>query len=271
MSVWLTIPSARPAAEANPVLEKWRAQGYKIALFTDHDEPSKIHDMRTDADSYLLNGELAFKGYPGYAAAVNHMVAAVMMYDPDAEWFVAGGDDTEPDPNHTADEIAAQCSLHFHGRQCDALKDVCDSRMTFGVMQPTGDRFAGGQIDRICGSPWLGRDWCKRINHGRGPLWPEYFHMWADEEVQHVATKYGVLWQRPDLIHLHHHFMRESDAINSNAVAFQTPEGMRYGGEKKPRPAFLDEANSREHWMKYEKLFKDRRDAVPSFPGSEPL
>jgi hypothetical protein len=81
--------------------------------------------------------------------------------------------------------------------------------------------------------------------------------MFVDEELQNVALKYGVLWQRRDLIHLHKHFMRESEALDSRAV----------GG--KQRPAFLDEANSREHWMKYEKLFKDRRAA--GFPGSESL
>jgi hypothetical protein len=244
MSVWLCIPSARPPAEASPVLQRWREQGYKIALYFDGSPSLPSWPPRTrwqdmcDTFNYPLDGK-----YPGYAVAVNTLVSTVMQIDPDADWFVTGGDDVLPDPDHTADEIAAQLTQHFGG--------------TFGVMQPTGDRFAGGQIDRICGSPWMGREWCKRINQGLGPLWPDYTHMFVDEELQCVAQKYGVLWQRPDLIHLHRHFMRESDAIDSRAVGC------------KERPEFLDEANSREHWMTFEKLFKTRR--AQGFSGSEPL
>ncbi len=249
-SVWLTIPSARPPAEANPVLEKWRAQGYKIALWRDDAGGGLIADSISGSHG----------NYPGYALAVNALVRDIIIVDPDAQWFVAGGDDTEPDLNHTADEIAAQCNqhfsaLHYAGPDPGRLSPV--EADTYGVMQPTGDRFASGQIDRICGSPWMGREFCRRINQGRGPLWPEYTHMWVDEEIQRVAEKYGIFWQRRDLIHLHRHFMRESDAINSPAV----------GGRE--TPAHLVEANSREHWMKYEKLFKERRAA--GFPGSEPL
>ena len=97
---------------------------------------------------------------------------------------------------------------------------------------------------------------CQRINHGNGPLWPEYTHMFVDEELQGVALKYNVLWQRPDLIHLHKHFMRESENLRSQAVA-------------RPVPTHLAEPNSPEHWKKYKALFAERQAA--GFPGSEPL
>ena len=115
----------------------------------------------------------------------------------------------------------------------------------------------------------MGREFCRRINQGRGPLWPEYKHMFVDEELQHVAIKYGILLQRPDLIHLHHHFTRESAALNSRGVAVVEGGIELYGGSKKPRPAFLDEANSGAHWSKYKGIFLSRKAAA--FLGSEPL
>lgn len=272
MSVWLTIPSARPPAEALPILALWRKQGYKIALWRDTYE--QCIDEKCDT---TLNGWP--DPYPGYATTVNAIVKRVMKLDRHAEWFVWGGDDTEPDMNHTADEIAAQCSEHFRIENESRQADRCVSGMlpdmlrstcpTFGVMQPTGDRFDGGQIDRICGSPWVGREFCRRINQGNGPLWPEYKHMWLDEELQHVAIKYGVLWQRPELIHLHHHFARASAHLNSGAVAVNEGGVTLYGGAMKPRPAFLDEANSGAHWSKYRGIFLERKRL--GFPGSEPL
>ena len=180
--------------------------------------------------------------YPGYAIATNSLVKDVLSTDDSCDWTVGGGDDVQPDLNHTADEIAGQLTAHFAG--------------TFGVMQPTGDRFANGSIDRIAGSPWIGREFARRMYGGNGPYWHEYTHMFVDEEIQCVAEKYGVFWQRRDLIHLHHHFQRESVALNSPAI-------------DKPRPAFLNEANSPEHWKKYQAIFKARKAA--GFPGSEPL
>ena len=251
MSVWYCIPSARPASEAEPILAKWRRQGYQLALVVD-----TAGDAQTKYDmaDYIISPPEG-EPYRGYACSVNALTEMVFTTREDCDWIVTGGDDVEPDLAHTADEIAAQCSEHFAG--------------TFGIMQPTGDRFDGGCIDRICGSPWMGREFCRRINQGKGPLWPEYRHMFVDEELQHVAIKYGVLWQRPDLIHLHHHFARASTALNSGAVAVSEGGRELYGGKKQPRPAFLDEANSGAHWAKYKGIFLERKRA--GFPGSEPL
>ena len=113
----------------------------------------------------------------------------------------------------------------------------------------------GAYIDRVCGSPWMGREFCLRINQGRGPLWPEYFHMGEDEELQAVALKYGVLWQRPDLIHLHQHWGR---ALPGEVMAPRTR-----------MPKFLEKANSGAEWDKYKRLFAQR--SAAGFPGSEPL
>ena len=238
MSVWLTIPSARPVEEAAPVLEKWRERGYKIALWRDSmDFPYRVADyIRADP-------------YPGYAKAVNSLIADVMCVRDYAEWFIAAGDDTLPDPYHTAEEIALECRQHFgrlHGLLNGATSPRCE---TFGVMQPTGDRFAQGQIDRIAGSAWIGREFARRAYGGNGPLWHEFTHMWVDEHLKAVAEKLGIYWMRPDLTHLHMHWQRESSAINSNAIHKPDSE----------KPAHMhpsrNDGYTREHWKKYEALF----------------
>jgi hypothetical protein len=245
-SVWLAIPSARPPEEAEKVFKLWREQGYKLALARDFDAPQIADDLP----------QLVFEGpYPGYAIVVNRLIKDVIAFDPKAEWIVTGGDDTEPDPNHSSEEIAIQCNRHFAGINSAALPSGLRAA-TFGVMQPTGDRFAGGSIDRIAGSPWIGREFARRTYGGNGPYWHEYRHMFVDEEIMGVAQALGVFWQRPDLIHKHHHFMRESDAINSPAV-------------DKPIPEFLKEANSPEHWRKFKAIFERRR--AEGFPGAMEL
>lgn len=254
MSVWLTIPSKRPPEEAEKVLKLWRERGYKIALCRDEGE----NNVACDFFDCILP-------YPGYASAVNHLIGCVLSHDPSAEWFIAAGDDVQPDLHHSAEEIAAQCREYFRDNALDPFM------ATWGVMQPTGDRWGdtlqsrqmygadrGAYIDRVCGSAWIGREFALRVNQGRGPLWPEYFHMYVDEELFHVATKLGVLWQRRDLIHLHQHWGR-GPANQPNQLQDRDTR----------MPEFLRRANSREEWDKANKLFEARKAA--GFPGSEVL
>lgn len=266
MSVWFAIPSARPVEQVRPVVDAWRERGYRIALFVDWNPPGQPLETRTVQGDIMLRGGGQFEvqtstetrryypdfdHYPGYAQAVNALVAEVIKRDENAQWFVTGGDDTWPDPNHTADEIAEQCNTHFidiHLRSCQDKEETgscawTHEYKTFGVMQPTGDRFAGGSIDRIAGSPWMGREWCLRANQGKGPLWPEFTHMFGDECLKRTAEKLGVYWARPDLIHLHKHFQRESDALDARAV-------------HKPVPAHLKQWNTRQHWDEMKAIFK---------------
>ena len=217
MSTWLAIPSKRPLSECGPTLDLWRAQGYKIALFRDIGE-----DIPCDL---LIAGK-----YPGYGAAINKLARAVFELDQTAGWIVTGGDDTEPDPNKTSYQIAVECTTFFLG--------------TFGVMQPIGD---GHGIDSICGSPWIGRDFCRRMYGGNGPYCEEYRHMFDDQELQHVALMLGVLWQRKDLTHKHNHWTWTTGQC----------------------PDFLKDANSRAHWDRVRDLFHRRHDQ--RFPGHEPI
>lgn len=227
MRTWLAIPSARPAAEANVVLHKWQEKGYGIALWRD-----------TEADPALCNLQLTGT-YPGYAQAVNALSREVLARDPECRFIVTAGDDTEPDRVHDPGSIVEECEAHFGG--------------TFGVMQPTGDRWADGSIDRIAGSPWMGREWCERANGGAGPLWPEFTHMFVDQCLMDTATRCGVFWQRRDLIHLHRHFMRQDESLDVNRV---NP------------PAHLVKWNSSAHWAEMQAIYMrlKRCDFAPCMP-----
>lgn len=241
--VWLCIPSARPSAEVAARMAKWTDRGYLIALHRDGPD-----------DTNRLKYHLCMSSpYPGYALAVNRLIQQVMRCDLHADWFVTGGDDVDPDPTKTADEIASECTDSF----CSRITGLHDHRMdTFGVMQPTGDRWGdrqGAYIDRVAGSPWIGREFARRAYGGNGPYWPEYTHMGVDEELQAVATKLGVFWQRPDLIHMHDHWGR--------------PRPGELIGQRSRMPAFLEEANSPAEWRRYKELFAAR--AAAGFPGSE--
>ena len=238
MSVWVVLPSARPINEVKTFIANWRDMGYRVALMRDSITP-EWRELHRQMSSHISFAQGIWARYPGYAVSVNWLALGVFTFDQDCDWVVATGDDTDPDPNVRAEEIAGQCTDRFAG--------------TFGVMQPTGDPWSDHQgriIERIAGSPWLGRQWCARINSGRGPLWPEYTHCFADEELQCVAQKLGVFWQRPDLTQMHNNWARAR-------------------GDVKDRPAFLDEANSPEHWRKYSTLFRERK--AGGFPGHEPL
>jgi hypothetical protein len=236
MKAWLCIPSKRSLDTST--LPQWRAQGYGIALWCEEDPPRLL-----GAQHWIIGSM-----YPGYAKAVNALTQIVLEHHPECVWIIAAGDDVQPDLSHSADEIAASATAHFGG--------------TFGVMQPTGDRWgaddpwakrnhpnAPAYIDRICGSAWYGREYCRRVNRGNGPLWPEYFHMFVDEEAQCVAQKHGVLWQRRDLIQLHNHWMRKPNATGADM------------------PDFLQYASSPAHWSEAQQIFSKRK--AQGFPESE--
>lgn len=252
-SVWLTIPSARPPEEANPIFTLWRERGYRIAVLRDDGAAS------VDAD-------VEFKGeYRGYANAVNFLVGWLIANQPDAEWFIAAGDDTEPDQAHSAYEIALDCGRHFGSVRLieDSISVAWDTAHgTFGVMQPTGDRwhegvggFTNAPIDRVAGSAWYGREYCRRMYGGKGPLYAGYQHMFVDEEAQEVALKMGVFWQRRDLVQKHRHWGRGATdgAVVANPVV----------------PPHLVQWNTREHWLLAKTLFEQRR--ATDFPGHEPI
>lgn len=222
MAVWYCLPSARPDGGT---LSKWKDAGYKLAIWRDPGAPFIEADLIHEAK------------YQGYPHACNTMIRAALAEDSGCQWTVCGGDDTLPDPNLKPCCIASQLESHFKG--------------TFGVMQPTGDPWSdhmGRIIERIAGSPWIGRRFAETMYGGNGPWCEDYVHCFADEELQLVAQKLGVFWQRPDLTHMHHNWARARGAAED-------------------MPAFLADANSQRHWVTYRSVFERRKAA--GFPGSE--
>lgn len=229
MRAWLVLPSARPAPEVARIIDAWRAQGYRTAILRD----------QVDVDAALYPDLTYFSvpvfgGYPGYAMAVNYLVKQIIESYSDAEWFIAAGDDTLPDPTKRADDIAAECKAHFAELHSQGSRLCTD---TFGVMQPIGDKWGdqrGPYIERIAGSAWIGRDFCRLMNKGQGPLYPGFKHMFVDEALRDVAVRLGVYWERPDLTHYHEHW------------------GRRKPGRPMPSvdrmPDHLRQWNTAEHW-----------------------
>jgi len=224
VSVYYAIPSKMQPADAEQCLSKWRQQGYLLAIWRD------TGDLPVDAD-LLLTGK-----YEGYHHAVNALCREILNRHPDAEWIVTGGDDMTPDPAKPAPLIAAECTEYFRG--------------TFGIMQPTGDRWgedASGLAlaDRICGSPWMGREFCRRMYAGRGPFSEAYYHCYGDEEMLDVARAMGILWQRRELTHYHYRFDREG----------------------KPMPSYLERGH--QEINRTARIFAERKAA--GFPGHQPI
>ncbi len=181
--VYLAIPTAN-AANCRRHLPRWREMGYNIAVLRDSATSDQAEEIPADIVVWV-------ERYMGWAASVNYLCREVIPAS--CQVVVTGGDDMLPDPNHTAEELASQF--------LDRFPD------TFGVMQPHGDEFL--QARNYCGSPWLGRAWCEKMYGGKGPLWPGYWHNWADNELFWLSKCMGVLWERPDLSHHHVHFSRE--------------------------------------------------------------
>jgi hypothetical protein len=243
-NVWAILPSALPYAKSYEVLQAWRDMGYKLAI---------QHDLGKESQGFSGDFNIERPFY-GWAEAINHLQEWVFE-ETDSDWVVAIGDDCMPDLSHSAYTIATECTNHF--KLCQNCKDhalpvggcpFCEfvwRDRTFGVMNPTGDRYGGGYIDGSAAHPWLGREWCRRMYQGNGPLWPEYKFWYSDTELQDVAIQHGVFWQRRDLTQEHKHYTRHGG---------QPPEHTK----------------RRMHFVNEDKALYEARKAL-GFPGSAPL
>ena len=182
LNVYVLIPTALKSHHIEPIFAQWKAKGYKLGLFVD---PGSDHPC-----DLLIRA-----AYPGVWNAWNALARAAVACGADV--CVLVGDDMEPDPNHTAQEIGQAYLNRF------PLGD--------GILQPCGD--LQGTDDsgrpaaaRICGSPIMGREWIKRAYQGNGPVDGRYNAFYADESLKHVAEKLGKLWMEPTLSHRHLHW-----------------------------------------------------------------
>lgn len=221
MNIWFAIPSVRPPEEAIPVLQEWSKRGYNIALV-------RQGKMLSNEDIPNLRLQIYAKEYKGWANSINLLTKCILKCDPKARWIVTGGDDLLPD-SRQAEEIGMLCENYFSHRATVEIKrftqfvpphdrefGVCRESYgpTYGVMQPTGDRYGtsgGSDIDTAAASPWMGREFCEKVYGGRGPLWSEYFHYYADAELQAKAIALRCFEQFVGITQEHKHWSRSVD------------------------------------------------------------
>jgi hypothetical protein len=158
---------------AGRTFKLWQALGYQTAALIDGGEAPAHCDV------------VIRQQYKGWAWAVNTLADALDGFD----WLVTGGADIDPDPQRTAQQIAAECYDHFGG--------------TYGVMQPVGDPYGALEIQSACVSPWLGLRWRQRHRMHEG-----YYHFFADTELAEVAGGLNRLWWNHDITQFHDHWMR---------------------------------------------------------------
>lgn len=240
MIAWVAMPSAAPFAQAGACLDAWRAMGYGVAILSEDPNRSQfpidifIHDVT----------------YPGYGTSINRLVAAVLERDPECQVVVAAADDVFPDPDRTADQITAEFISHFGG--------------TMGVMQPVGHSDWSANSLKVAWSPWLGRDWCLLAYGGHGPMWGGYHHFWVDRELQVVAKRLGVFWQRSDITQHHdtwkrkvprerpQYLMHAGYAWPADNELYESREGAGFPGAElltRPAPPVTPAPTSRGSWL----------------------
>lgn len=168
--VYYAVPSARPAIEAQACFDAWRDMGYAVAA------TRKRPDLELDR-------LICLPEYPGLWCATNHLAKVILEDDPECQIVVTGGDDVWPDLHKRAEKIADEFLAHFKG--------------TLGVMQAKGP--TPGH-DRCAWAPFLGRVWCERAFGGRGPTEPAFWHTHGDAYLFAVAERWGLLWQRDDIL-----------------------------------------------------------------------
>lgn len=181
MKVYALFPTALKD-HCNYIFPKWRSKGYSLGLYVD---PGCDHPC-----DLLIRG-----AYPGVWNAWNALARAAVASGADV--CVLAGDDMLCDPQKTAEEIGSE----YLDRWPDG----------FGVMQPCGDPQGSDESGRsaaarICGSPWVGKEWIKRAYLGNGPVNGKYGAFYADEELKYIAERSGRLWMRQDLIQFHMHW-----------------------------------------------------------------
>lgn len=179
--VWFAIPSAS-VERCRERLPAWRDRGYRIAILQNVERGEIPADIVQWSDDY-----------PGWGESINILCSSIVPES--ADIIVSGGDDMLPDPDRTAQELAAEYFERFPDG--------------FGVMQPAGDSFMWAE--NYCGSPWFGRRFFSAMYGGHGPMCGGYRHNWADYELYWVARCIGKLWMRDDATQHHAHFTREGE------------------------------------------------------------
>jgi hypothetical protein len=175
-TVFVAYPAGSPdAADAN--LAHWHRMGYRSAVLVDEG------DRRPAA-------ELVLEGYVNWPDGMNRLSQAAV--EAGADVVVCANDDITPDPNLSAQAIAAQFFERFPSG--------------VGIMQPTGDWYGNISIAAI--SPWIGAALIRRFNSQSGPYWRAYRHLWPDMEIHDIAVAHGIYAEFSHVTQYHHHHSR---------------------------------------------------------------
>lgn len=217
-----------PVAKADRALaasKLWLDAGYGMVMYQDAGTAEFVKHTRV---STLIGP------YHGFWRAINLM--AQHAFDDGANLVLYAGDDMSPDAKKSPHEIGEQYLQKFP--------------TGFGVMQPSGDpqgkdETGKSAAQRICGSPWWGREWNSRAYRGRGPVDGRYHSFYADESIYEVSKQLNLLWMRDDLVQYHKHWS--------------------WGWT--PREQY--HARNQTHWMNDKAIFDESK--LNGFPEGAPL
>lgn len=176
--------------------KRWQSAGYGVRIASENEDmhSAGYHTTRLAA-------------YNGYAAAVSEAAFwcgayARLANGEEHTLLIFGGHDQHPDPHREPGKLAEEYWKQFG----------CEG----GVMQPTGDGFAGNGM--ACVSPWIGGQWLDAY----GPFTPyctAYFHFNCDVELHRLANLRGHYWAREDVSQHHAHWTREANPVRPELLA----------------------------------------------------
>jgi len=174
--IWAVWPTLHQEKSIE-MISFWHEYEYNVAVLVN---PPFTHDDFIEADIVIVQPE--WRGFP---AAAN-----ILCKEVPGNIVVVVGDDIHPDKK-SAQEIGERFLKRFPD--------------TFGVIQPTGDKF--GSWDKCAVSPWIGRKFIEQV----GPYHEGYFHYFSDQELQEHAMKLGVFEQWDDINQYHDHWQRNEE------------------------------------------------------------
>lgn len=231
--------------KSNATAREWARMGWKVAVAIDASIPElALHPQNVTCHIPPLR----IKEWKGYYDCMAHLVRQLAtLYAADIVACAAEG--VLPDPQARAVVVGAAFATKFPNG--------------FGCLQPTADPWrpeqSGDSANEIakgrrmhatpstlerCESPILGRPFIMEAYGGKGPWAEKYRQYFGDVELHDVASRMGVMWKNPQLLHKREHWSR-------------------FGGTMQPY-----QARNFDKW--YEKDFAMyRARKYKDFPGSE--
>jgi hypothetical protein len=177
-NLWAIFPSGN-STQAQTCTNAWRDAGYRVAVLIDEGQSS------VDCDHLIIEAN-----YTGTASSLNRLASHCWQQGADAVACV--NDDMFPGSGAEAANVSHVITQF--------MPDL------LGVIHSLGDYYDA--LAWCCPHPIIGREYGLKANQGLGIFWPQYFHLFCDQELKDVATKYGLLHQTPSITIEHRHYSR---------------------------------------------------------------